>query len=192
MKNIAAYAPPVRQRGFTLIEVMMAVTIAAILMAIAVPSFQNMIARNRMATVTNDLLAAVQTVRSEAIRLNQNVTLCRVNDSTATTCAPGNWQEWVILDAANNVIRRGRLDTAGTNPRVTSTLAGGSLTFNARGTTTFSGVNNTLDNNEVGTNLFRVCTANLAENNVRRIKIGVAGSVTTYPPINGNITGGCS
>jgi type IV fimbrial biogenesis protein FimT len=68
-----------------------ALTVFAILIGLAVPSFQNMMIRNRLATQVNELLAAVQTARSEALRRNQTVRFC----TTAT-----NWQMTLQADAS--------------------------------------------------------------------------------------------
>ncbi len=55
-------------RGFTMIELLVVITISAILVATAIPSFQWFIARNRASNASNDLLAALQLARAEAIR----------------------------------------------------------------------------------------------------------------------------
>ncbi len=59
-------------------------TISAILIAAAVPSFQWMMARNRVADATNLLLSNLEAARMEATRRNNAVTLCRVQDVNAT------------------------------------------------------------------------------------------------------------
>lgn len=69
--------------GFTLVELIVTVAVFAILVAMAAPSFQATMQRNRLATTANELLAAAQASRSEALRLNQTVRFC-------TTAA--NWQ----------------------------------------------------------------------------------------------------
>lgn len=68
------------QRGVTLIELMIAVGILAIVVAIAVPNFQSMIQNNRLTSASNELLGVFQIARAEAIRANRRVVL--VLDST--------------------------------------------------------------------------------------------------------------
>ena len=68
-------------KGFTLVELMVALAVAAILMIIAVPSFTNMINASRLTTTVNDFVAAINTARLEAVKLNGYTQLC--SDSTA-------------------------------------------------------------------------------------------------------------
>lgn len=63
------------QRGFTLIEAMVVVSIVAILAALAAPSFQAMLDRQRVSTVAADLYSSVVLTRAEAIRRNVRVEL---------------------------------------------------------------------------------------------------------------------
>lgn len=64
-----------RQRGFTLVELMVTLALMAILVGIAVPSFSTMIANNRIATQTNELVGALNLARSEAVRRGQGVSI---------------------------------------------------------------------------------------------------------------------
>ena len=61
--------------GFTLIELMVAVTIVAIFAAIGIPSFSGLIDRYRLKGAADALHAEVQFARTEAIRRNQEVYL---------------------------------------------------------------------------------------------------------------------
>lgn len=61
--------------GFTLIEVMVVLSILAILATIAAPSFQTTLDRQRVATVASDLHASVVLARVEAIRRNLRIDL---------------------------------------------------------------------------------------------------------------------
>jgi len=56
-----------KSAGFTLIELIVTLTVAGILAAIAVPSFKTTIQNNRLATESNDLLGAMLYARSQAI-----------------------------------------------------------------------------------------------------------------------------
>lgn len=62
-------------RGFTLIELMVTISIAAILLAIGVPSFQAIIENNRLATQSNELITAVSLARSEAIKRGVDISI---------------------------------------------------------------------------------------------------------------------
>lgn len=92
---------PVRTgAGFSLIELMTAIAVAAILMAIAVPSFTALINGSRLTTQANELVASLQYARSEAIRLNRKVTLCPSSDGSSCSDA-GGWARWIVrMDAA--------------------------------------------------------------------------------------------
>ena len=92
------------QTGFTLTELMVVITIVAILTGIGVPSFKYVTTANRVSSEVNALLGDMQYARSEAIREGQTVTVCVAN-SNATDCAgAGNttWQGgWIVFSDAN-------------------------------------------------------------------------------------------
>jgi type IV fimbrial biogenesis protein FimT len=92
MKMMQRYS----QFGFTLIELMAALALAAILIALAVPSFTGLIERNRMESEVNRWLTDINFARSEAIKLGKQVSICRRDASAicdgdlSTTCQCGN------------------------------------------------------------------------------------------------------
>jgi type IV fimbrial biogenesis protein FimT len=94
--------PPEGNTGYTLLELMVTVTIAGILMGVAVPSFTSIIDSNRLTTYANDLVTALNYARSEAIKRNLRVSLCKsINSVSCTTI--NNWsQGWVIFTDQNN------------------------------------------------------------------------------------------
>ena len=71
-----------RARGFTLVELMVTIAIAAILMMIAVPSFQRLILNNRLNTAANALVDGINTARLDSIKMNTTTQFC---GSTAAT-----------------------------------------------------------------------------------------------------------
>lgn len=67
-------------RGFTLLELMFTLTVAAILLGIGVPSFIDFVRSNRATANINELSTAFAIARSEAIRRGANVTVHRSSD----------------------------------------------------------------------------------------------------------------
>jgi len=84
-------------RGFTLIELMIALVILGILVTFAVPSFNDAALSSKLTGFSNDLLASAQVARSEAIKRNAAVTLCRSTNGTSCA-ASGGWEAgWIVL-----------------------------------------------------------------------------------------------
>lgn len=81
--------------GFTLIELMFTLAVAAILLSLAAPSFRDTIKNTRLVTEVNNLASGLSFARSEAIKRGLFVTLCKSNDNA--TCS-GNWQDgWIVF-----------------------------------------------------------------------------------------------
>jgi type IV fimbrial biogenesis protein FimT len=66
-------------QGFTLIELMIVLTIAGIALTLALPGFGHLIRRHQLTTIANDLHYAVQLTRTEAIRRNHMVQLAPID-----------------------------------------------------------------------------------------------------------------
>jgi len=64
-----------KNTGFTLVELMITIAIAAILLTIAIPSFREMIMDNRISMRTNNFVDVIQFARSEAVRIGDSVTV---------------------------------------------------------------------------------------------------------------------
>ena len=82
-------------RGFSLLELMFTLTVAAILFGVGIPSFVDMIRSNRAAANINELSIAFAIARSEAIRRGANVTVCRSSDDA--TCGASWADGWIIF-----------------------------------------------------------------------------------------------
>lgn len=87
-----------KQSGFTLIELLVTIAILAILLGIGVPSFRSMVESNRIRTVSNDLVSALQLARSEAVKRGVPITLCSSNDQASCSGAWANG--WVVRNDA--------------------------------------------------------------------------------------------
>jgi len=85
-------------KGFTLIELMVTISIAGILLGIAIPSFTAIIASNRLTSTANNYLAAVNFTRSEAIKRGQQVTMA---NSGASSQWENGWSIFVDADGSN-------------------------------------------------------------------------------------------
>ena len=88
-----------RAGGFTLVETMFVVTIAAIGLAIGVPSFTGLLKRNRITSSINQVIAGFQLARSEAAKRGSAITVCPTDatpdvDDNAIRCSDGG--EWNI------------------------------------------------------------------------------------------------
>ncbi|MBT3048888.1 MAG: GspH/FimT family pseudopilin [Candidatus Thiodiazotropha sp.] len=76
-------------QGYTLLELMVTVAIAGILMTIVVPGFMGLAERNNIATTSNELLGALHYARSEAVRIEDDVTFTLEADGWTVTTAGG-------------------------------------------------------------------------------------------------------
>jgi type IV fimbrial biogenesis protein FimT len=86
-----------RSPGFTLVELMVTLAVVAVVAAIAAPSYKNFLLDSRMSAEANEFLTSVNLARSEAIKRNETVSMCK--SSSGTACATsGNWaQGWIIF-----------------------------------------------------------------------------------------------
>jgi type IV fimbrial biogenesis protein FimT len=94
-----------RQTGFTLMELLFTIAVAAIILSVGVPGFMSFIDNNRAVTHTNDLVTALNLGRSEATRRGSTITVCSSLNGVA--CSDANdWSTgWVVRSAGGEVLR---------------------------------------------------------------------------------------
>jgi type IV fimbrial biogenesis protein FimT len=101
----------VRTGGFTLLELLVAVTAALVLLLVAAPSMSAAITSVKLTSTSNNFLSHIYLARSEAIKRNGRVVLCKSADG-ATCAASGGWEQgWIVFHDTNNngVIDSGEL-----------------------------------------------------------------------------------
>ncbi|NEX60289.1 GspH/FimT family pseudopilin [Noviherbaspirillum galbum] len=115
------------QRGLTMVEVLITLAVGGVMFSMAGPAFTEMIARQRMKSAATDIYIALAKARSEALRLNANVTLQAVNAS--------QWdQGWYIADPDASVSKK--LLEHGATSRIA--ITGSNVTYRPSGRITGS------------------------------------------------------
>ncbi len=74
----------------------------AILVTVAIPAYSNMLTSHRLATQSNTFLSALHFARSEAIKRNGRVVVCKSSSGEACAAGGGWEQGWMVFDDANN------------------------------------------------------------------------------------------
>lgn len=159
-------------QGFSLVEMMVTISILGILSAIAIPSFSEIILSTKLRSYANSLVGNAFLARGEAIKHNTPVTLCvSVN---GTSCATGGWEQgWIVLSGTTVVQRQ---QAAALGYKITESAGLNSVTFQPTG---IGATQATLT----------ICRATPKAGNQERI---VAISATGRPSVSKTTTGSCS
>jgi type IV fimbrial biogenesis protein FimT len=171
--------------GFNLVELLVVTTVAAILMAIAVPSYRYVTNSTRVSNEVNELLGDMTLARAEAIRQGQPVTVCP--STTGTSCSSvTDWSNgWIVFtdfnangtvdtDAADNdTVLRYQQKFGGTDTFTTTNSTNDWVTFNRDG---FAIGLNTNVSSQL---LFRLQTTPVNTQWTRCLQITLAGQMTT-------------
>ena len=137
---------PSKALGVSLVELLVSLSVAAILIAVSAPSMKTLIVNNRIDNVADELYGSLMLARSEAIKRQRTVSLCStVDDQTCDESNSGWHHGWLIftdesddglLNDSDQLIRR-----VTEQSELISILwnRGYSLSFNSRGQTTQAG-----------------------------------------------------
>lgn len=92
--------------GFTLVELMITVAVLAIIAAMAMPSFANLVRSNRLNASANEMVAMLQTARTAAISNRASGSVCPSTDGATCAAALGNrWIALMTKNGASTVLR---------------------------------------------------------------------------------------
>lgn len=168
--------PGRRPQGFTLLELLVTLAIAAIVLGLGVPAFTELIRNNRQISASHTLLTALNLTRSEAIKRGVRVTLCRSDDLAA--CNSDNSRIWengwiVFVDADES----GQVGDAANIIRVFAPI-GGDLTIRSGGNysrfVSYQPLGNSRGNTGLANDTFRICD-HRGKDHARAVIVNVVG-----------------
>ena len=175
--------------GFTLIELMITLAVAVILLVIAVPSFRTMTISNRLTTTANDVVAALNTARMEAIKRNASAQFCSNNatlntsDTLGTACGTQTGAIYTLIGTTPTLLGA---STIGITPPLQLSGDMAAVRFGGQGlgyvpttTTLFSGT------------VVDICSSAISSNNHRVVTLTAGSIIQILPATNASSTGPC-
>lgn len=101
-KGFCAHAGRSRlsSRGFTILELIVALALLAVAVGLAVPSLRQFSANNQLISANNTIVTGLNLARSTAITTGEDITICPSVDGA--TCAEDSWDDgWIVFNDAN-------------------------------------------------------------------------------------------
>ena len=85
-----------QQTGFTLYELMITVTVVAVILAFGIPNLRQFTLNSRMTSAANDLHATFMMARTEAAHAKSNVIICASADPMGAAECDGTWDQGYV------------------------------------------------------------------------------------------------
>lgn len=171
-----------RQGGFTLVELMITVAVAAVLLAIAVPSFKSVMLTNKLDAAANGLVNAIQVARMEAIKHNADAQFCsnttagNTSDTLGAACGNEAGAIWTMVNGNAAEVQAGVTDVVAPIQFSGTVTA---LRFNAQGLASQAG-----SSGLYGSTVADICTSQSSVSNHRIITM-TGGSILTTTTSSG-------
>jgi len=86
-----------KQSGFTLLELMFAITLVALIAGIGLPNLQEFVRNSRMSSSANDIISDFNFARSEAVKRRVPITLCKTADGATCNTTTAPFTRWIIF-----------------------------------------------------------------------------------------------
>lgn len=176
-----------RASGFTLVELMITIAVAAILMMIAVPSFKHLILSNRLTTSANALVDAVNTARIDAIKLNAttqfcgNTTTTNTGDALGGSCGTFSGAVYALPQSATTASQVRAAPPGVTSPVQYTSAGVTAIRFSGSG---FGYTPTAGSNTPYNGNIAIICTSQLSSGNQRIVSM-TAGSIVAIASSTG-------
>ena len=91
-----------RQSGVYMLDMLIALSVAAVLLSTAIPTYSAVVHKNRISAVTTELYVSLNLARSEALKRRSAVRVCPSEDS-ASCRNDGDWSDgWLIFEDVNS------------------------------------------------------------------------------------------
>lgn len=179
-------APVRHEQGFTLVEMVITLVVAAILFAVAIPSFNNLVNSNRLTTGANALIGALNTARMEAIKRNGSVQFCsniattNTADTLGTACGTNAGAVFVQTGTATaSTVLAPPQALSIPSVQVRGTIA--AIRFNGTGVGYAPG-STTPFGSGTGTTVVELCSTAMKTNNDIQVNMATGSIITSSSP----------
>lgn len=169
-----------KQSGVSLFELIVAIAILGIVLAIAAPDMGSVIANNRSTTASNELIKAMNMARSEAIKRGVSVSVCAAQDANFNSCGNDWTNGWIVfVNPDENTTIAG-----GTSEPIIAVkqLANNNLVINVNPNISIATFTSTGFANASTTNaIFSVSATGCSANNGRNVQVSFSGKPQATP-----------